>query len=291
MPEPDPAPRGAPGPDHASQDVGTSTPHSPEADRALLIEAAHGAAEIALSHWRKDQKTWEKPGDEGPVTEADIAVDTYLRDTLLAARPHYGWMSEETPEDAAARAAETVFIVDPIDGTRAYAKGEETWAHALAVVHAGRPVAGVVHLPVPDKLYAAALGQGATRNGARVRVGTDPVALDQSDVLVTRPNLADHLWQGPVPTLTRHFRPSLAYRMALVAEGRFDGMLTLRNSWEWDVAAGALLISEAGGRVSDRTGAPLRFNSAARQTAGIVAGAPTLHAEAVARLAPGAITR
>ncbi|MEM9250106.1 MAG: 3'(2'),5'-bisphosphate nucleotidase CysQ [Pseudomonadota bacterium] len=261
------------------------------ADKRLLADAAQGAAEIALSYWRNDPKTWEKPGDEGPVTEADLAVDAYLRETLMRARPEYGWMSEETADDPQVRRAKTLFIVDPIDGTRAYARGERTWAHALAVVQDGVPIAGVVHLPARDKLYAAAIGQGAVFNGVPLDVAREAPPLDRAHMLVTKPNLAAPLWRDAPPGLTRYFRPSLAYRMALVAEGRFDGMLTLRNSWEWDVAAGTLLITEAGGVVTDRDGAPLRFNSAARQTAGLIAAPPELHREIAARLTPGAVTQ
>ncbi|MEM1429790.1 MAG: 3'(2'),5'-bisphosphate nucleotidase CysQ [Pseudomonadota bacterium] len=255
-----------------------------------MIDASRGAAEIAMHHWGRDPETWEKPGDAGPVTEADIAVDTFLRETLMAARPGYGWMSEETPDDPAHRQRETLFIVDPIDGTRAYVKGEETWAHAITVVQNGAPVAGVVHLPAKDLLYAAERERGATCNGAPLTARREMTGLDAADMLVTRPNLAPHLWRGAPPGLTRHFRPSLAYRLALVAEGRFDGMITLRDSWDWDVAAGALLVAEAGATVTDRAGAPLRFNAPERKTAGVIAAPAPLHAEALSRLTPGGAT-
>ena len=260
----------------------------PRADLALLHEAAASAADIALSYWRRDPKTWEKPRDEGPVSEADLAVDAHLRAVLMQARPDYGWMSEETPDTVDARNAETVFIVDPIDGTRAYLRGEETWAHALAVVHRGNPLAAVIDMPAKERRYAAARGHGATRNGAAISPVADPPDLDMADLLVTRPNLAPEHWRGAPPALTRHFRPSLAYRIALVAEGRFDGMLTLRDSWEWDVAAGALIAAEAGAAVSDRKGAALSFNSPGRKTDGLLAAPPALHAEVLARLAPTA---
>lgn len=265
---------------------------APSDDLGLLIDAAERAAEIALGHWKRDHKVWDKPGDEGPVTEADYAVDTFLREWLRAARPGYGWMSEETEDSAEDRAPETLFIVDPIDGTRAFTGGQETWAHSLAVVHRGTPVAGVVFLPAQGTsglLYSAAAGQGARCNGKAIAVA-DPQPLDASDMLVTRPNLEPRLWRGAPPRLTRHFRPSLAYRLALVAEGRFDGMLTLRDSWDWDVAAGALVAAEAGAVVTDRTGATLAFNQPSRKSAGVVAAPGALHGEIVERLAPGART-
>lgn len=256
-------------------------------DLALLVGAARAAGEIAMGHWRQAPRVWEKQGDEGPVTEADYAVDAALRRALQGARPDYGWMSEETPDAAEDRARRTLFIVDPIDGTRAFVKGEESWSHALAVVTDGVPVVAVVYLPAKGHLYAATAGTGATRNGAPIAAATPP-ALDAAQMLVTKPNLAPHLWRRGVPGLTRHFRPSLAYRLALVAEGRFDGMLTLRDSWDWDVAAGALIAAEAGARVTDRAGAPLRFNAAGRKTAGVLAAPEPLHGETLARLAPGA---
>ena len=89
----------------------------PERDLALLTEAARDAGRIALRYWRKNPQVWDKGGEHGPVTEADLAVNDMLKARLLAARPGYGWLSEETPDDAARLACETVFIIDPIDGT------------------------------------------------------------------------------------------------------------------------------------------------------------------------------
>ncbi|MEL6206446.1 MAG: 3'(2'),5'-bisphosphate nucleotidase CysQ [Pseudomonadota bacterium] len=263
---------------------------APEADLALLVDAARAAGEIALGYWRNAQRVWEKDEDQGPVGEADLAADRVLTEHLRGARPDYGWMSEETADLAEDRAARNLFIVDPIDGTRAFLKGEDTWSHSLAVVRDRVPVAAVVYLPAKDLLYTAAGGVGAWSNGALLRAEPGSGGLDTANLLITKPNLAPHLWRGPVPTLTRHFRPSLAYRMALAAEGRFDGMVTLRDAWEWDVAAGALIAMEAGLCVTDRDGAALRFNSPARKTAGILAATPSLHAELRARLAPGAWT-
>lgn len=259
------------------------------ADLPLLTEAAREAGEIAMRHWRADPKVWDKPGGAGPVTEADLAVDSFLTERLRGARPGYGWMSEETPDDPAERAARTIFVVDPIDGTRAYIDGQEAWAIALAVVQDGRPCAGVIHMPAKSgRVYAAALGGGAARDGAPIAAEARADDLDAADLLVTRPNLAPELWRGPVPRMSRHFRPSLAYRLALVAEGRFDGMLTLRDAWAWDVAAGALIATEAGAVVTDRDGAALRFDLPGRKTAGVLAAPPSMHAETLARLAPGA---
>lgn len=254
----------------------------PERDLELLMSAATEAAVIACRHWRGTPRVWEK-GVEGPVSEADYEVDTFLRATLRAARPDYGWLSEETPDDPAQRAAARVFVVDPIDGTRAFIGGEATWAHSIAVVEDGRPVAGVVHLPVRQKTYAAAVGRGATLNGVALRA-SDRGEVAGATFLAARASFEPQHWKGAVPKVDRAFRPSLAYRLALVAEGRFDGMLTLRPTWEWDVAAGALIATEAGARVTDRRGHPLVFNAPDPRLDGVLVAGPRLHAEVSARM-------
>jgi myo-inositol-1(or 4)-monophosphatase len=255
----------------------------PGSDLALLRDAAAAAGRIATRHFRQGPQIWDKGGGHGPVTEADLEIDRMLRADLLAARPGYGWLSEETDDDTRRLGARRLFIVDPIDGTRAFIDGRRAFAHALAVVEDGRVTAGVVCLPLMDKLYEAELGRGARLNGRPIRA-SDRAELDGADILAGRPQLAPELWPGGVPKVTRHHRPSLAYRLCLVAEGRFDGMVTLRPSWEWDIAAGALILSEAGARVTDRFGAPLRFNEPDPRHPGLVAGAPAVHAGLLARL-------
>jgi voltage-gated potassium channel Kch len=119
----------------------------PAHDLALLTEAALKAGEIAMRFWKRSPKSWDKGGGHGPVTEADLDVNEMLAAKLLAARPDYGWLSEETEDGAARLAAERVFIIDPIDGTRAFMAGEDTFAHSLAVAEHGRVTAAVVYLP------------------------------------------------------------------------------------------------------------------------------------------------
>ncbi|SIO21562.1 inositol monophosphatase family protein [Vannielia litorea] len=252
-------------------------------DTALLIEAAALAGEIALRYFRVDHRVWDKADGAGPVTEADLAVDAMLRSHLIGARPGYGWLSEETADDAARLDAERCFIIDPIDGTRAFISGEVTWAHSLAVAEAGRVVAAVVAMPAKKAVYAAARGAGATRNGKPLHVSA-AAGPDDVTIVTARPNLAPHLWPGGLPRHARHYRPSLAYRLALVGEGRYDAMVTFRDTWEWDIAAGALIVEEAGGTVTDRLGAPLRFNTPGRLAAGTLAANPALHHGLIQRI-------
>ena len=255
----------------------------PETDLELLIEASQEAAQIALHHWKSDQKIIEKPDGAGPVSEGDLAVDAYLHKTLRAARPDYGWLSEETTDTAHRLDKKRVFIVDPIDGTRSYIAGERTWALSIAVVEEGQPIAGVVHLPARDKLYSAAHGTGAFLNANPITTSqrAQPVG---GTILAPKSNLNPDHWPGGVPDMSKHFRPSLAYRLSLIAEGRFDAMLTLRDTWEWDIAAGALIASEAGATVTEARGKPLVFNGLRAKTSGVLLANQSLHRQLLTRL-------
>lgn len=256
---------------------------APEGDLPLLVAAAEAAGRIALRFWRQAPKSWDKGGDRGPVSEADLAADAALKDALLAARPGHGWLSEETPDDAARLERGSLFIVDPIDGTRAFLAGEDGWAVSVAIATAGEVTAGVVHLPARGLTYAACAGGPATRNGAAL-AASGRTALAGADVLTTRAALDPAQWPGGVPDLKRSFRTSLAWRLCLAAEGRHDAMLTLRPAWEWDIAAGALIAAQAGCTVTDRHGATLRFNRPDPRCEGVIAAPPALHGPLVARL-------
>lgn len=251
----------------------------PANDLDLLIHVAREAGEVARGYVGGDLQVTDKPGGAGPVTAADLAVNTRLEALLRPARPDYGWLSEESTDGADRLRAPRTFVIDPIDGTRSFIEGSRTWAHAIAVVEAGEVVAGVVYLPLRGLLYAAARGGGAQLNGRPIAV-SQAASPEGAEILATRPNMAPEHWRdGQVPSLRRSHRPSLAYRLCLVAEGRFDAMFTFRPSWEWDIAAGTLIVAEAGGRVTDRRGQPLRFNNQTPKTDGVVAGPGALQAE------------
>lgn len=255
----------------------------PERDLALLTEAALLAGEIALRHWRRSPKVWEKPDGQGPVSEADLEVNAALEAHLRAARPDYGWLSEESPDDPQRLETEAQFILDPIDGTRSFLEGHTAFAHALAVARGGKITAAVVYLPAQDKLYAATATGPATLNGAPIRPRTPA---QPPHILTAKTTLSPEHWPGGVPVAERHFRASLAWRLCLVADGSFDAMLTFRPSWEWDIAAGSLIATRAGARVSDRTGTALRFNTASAKANGVAVATPSYHAELIARLTP-----
>jgi myo-inositol-1(or 4)-monophosphatase len=257
----------------------------PETDLDLLNDAARASGSIAKSFFQNSPQSWDKADGAGPVTEADLAVNTLLEERLLNARPNYGWLSEESADTSDRQTKEHVFIIDPIDGTRSFIQGALTWAHSLAVARDGVITAAAIFLPMRDLLFSAELGSGARLNGAPISASLQD-GYAGSNILATKPSLdAEHWVDGSPPLFERHHRPSLAYRLSLVAQGKFDAMLTLRPSWEWDIAAGALIIAEAGGTISDKTGAPLKFNSIDPRLNGVVAAGPSLHPTLVEDLA------
>ena len=256
----------------------------PEADLALLAEAARQAGPIAMRYWRKDPKSWEKPEDAGPVTEADLAVNDTLEALLREARPDYGWLSEESEADPSRLDADRCFIIDPIDGTRAFIAGQEGFAHSLAVATGDRITAALVHLPAMDLTYSAFADGPALLNGQPI--APSDTAMPGARVLTYRAATEPGYWRGgQVPPFKREFRPSLAWRLCLAAEGRFDAALSLRAAWEWDIAAGSLIAERAGAAVSDRQGHRMRFNSARAMVDGLVVAGPRLHDQILTALA------
>ena len=256
----------------------------PEDDLALLAQAARAAGRIALPFWKAEPQAWDKPGDAGPVTEADLAVNDALHAMLTAARPDYGWLSEESEADASRLDARHCFIIDPIDGTRAFIAGQAGFAHSLAIAEGDRIIAAVVHLPAMDLTFTAHADGPALLNGKPIRPSA--AGIGGARVLTYKSATDTEYWKGgKTPPFRREFRPSLAWRLCLVAEGRFDAALSVRHVWEWDIAAGSLIAERAGALATDRHGQPMRFNSARATVDGMVVAGPRLHGEMRAGMA------
>jgi myo-inositol-1(or 4)-monophosphatase len=251
-------------------------------DLALLESTVRAAGAIACRYFGSDYRTWRKEGGS-PVTEADIAVNRYLRETLTAARPGYGWLSEESPDDPSRLSRQRVFVVDPIDGTVAFLKGRPHFTICAAVVADGRPACGAVYNPVSEEFYAARTGAGATRNGVPIHVGGRG-ALEDCHMLGNR----DQLTRPPWPPMRVQNRNSVAYRLALVADGSADASVSLTAKRDWDLAAAEIIACEAGGTVSDAKGHPLIYNKPGAAQPSLVAANPGLHRQIVTLLKNGA---
>jgi len=242
-------------------------------DLALIAAAAEAAGRIALAFFGNQPRAWTK-GADSPVTEADIASDRYLHETLLAARPGYGWLSEETADTPDRLTRERVFIVDPIDGTRGFMAGSLDWCVSVAVVEQGRPVAGVLSVPARGELFEATLGGGARLNGRPLHA----FAPEAGAVLRFAGPMRHHraLTGAGFALGERRVTPSLAYRLALVAAGRLDIATASADARDWDLAAADLLVHEAGGTLHDAAGLPVRYNRPDPRHGALVATVPGL---------------
>lgn len=244
-------------------------------DLDLILAAAREAGALALSAREAGLKVWSKDGGS-PVTDADLAVDTLLKDRLGAARPGYGWLSEETADAPDRLATPRQFVVDPIDGTVAFIKNKPWFAVSIAVVENGRPVAGVVHAPALDETYAATLGGGATLNGAPISP-SDTEDLEDAAMLGDAKMFAHPVWATPWPPMRVESRNSIAYRLCLVAAGAFDAAVALSPKNEWDLAAADLICGEAGAVLTDHKGRVFAYNRANPLRPSVVCANRALH--------------
>jgi len=242
------------------------------ADLALLLESAREAGRIALGYFKRSQEVWLK-GGTSPVSEADYAADRYLHETLLAARPDHGWLSEERADNAARLAARRTFVVDPIDGTRGFLEGRRDWCVSVAVVEQGRSIAGVLECPARNETFSAVLGGGAFKNGRRLTIGeARPVALVGGPAV-----MIDALPQETRSKVRRaEYVPSLAYRLAMVADGTLDASFVKPNSHDWDLAAADLILREAGGDLLDEHGKAPTYGGAQIRHGALVSGSGEL---------------
>jgi len=224
--------------------------------RDLLADAVREAGALALQTFRGELKNWTK-GKSSPVTEADLAVDALLRERLLTVGD-FGWLSEETDDDPARLAKEQVWIVDPIDGTRAYLAGRPEWAISAALVAAGRPVVAALYAPVTDELFLALAGAGATRNGIPINASASAHLAGAKFAGAKRRLDVLAAIEPRIETVPRV--PSLALRLARIATGELDGTFTAPDSHDWDLAAVDLLVHEAGGALTTLRGETLIYN-------------------------------
>ena len=227
-----------------------------------ITDAARRAGDVALRDFRWGGKTSAQVHTKyggSPVTTADLAVDLYLRERLDAAFPGAGWLSEETADDLARLDMANLLVVDPIDGTRAFLTGDPRWSVSIAYIHDGRPIAGVIHAPALGQTYQAALGCGARRDDAPIHASRRP-ALEGALVGGPRSMVAALAKAARVDLAAAPRIPSLALRLAQVADGGLDVGLASASANDWDVAGADIILSESGALLTDVRGQILHYN-------------------------------
>ena len=248
-----------------------------QALETILKDALEEAGTRALQLSRSDYKRWTKQ-DGSPVTEADLAADEILMKRLRAALPEAGWQSEESATEVPAE--NRFWIVDPIDGTAAFAGGEPGWCVAVALIHNGTPELAGIFAPISGTFFTAMKGEGAKRDGKTISASSRP-ELEGAHLIARPAPLALHNY----PPVNRTSLHSIALRLCAVAEGSKDGMLAIGPKQDWDIAAGDLIVREAGGGASDLGGTPLRFGLAGHKRSGVIAAGAKIHPQMVAQAA------
>jgi myo-inositol-1(or 4)-monophosphatase len=241
-----------------------------------LAEAVREAGAVALSMFKTPLKNWTKGEALSPVSDADIAVDVLLRERLTGDGEPIAWLSEESVDDPVRLDARYVWIVDPIDGTRAYIAGLPDWAVSAALVENGRPIAACLYAPVSDEFFFAVTGLGATRNGTAIAAAPG-AELVQARIAAPR-KLLDRLAAIAPPFVVMPRTHSLALRLARVAEGTFDAGIAGGSSHDWDLAAADLLVHEAGGALTSFEGATVIYNRPVPRHGKLVAAGRERHA-------------
>ena len=229
-------------------------------DLKLAINASLKAGEIIMQYYCDDYEIKVK-GYHNPVTTADKEADSYLKSTLMSARPQYGWLSEETVDSKNRLNKEKVWIVDPLDGTKEFIEGVPQFVVSIALVEKGIPIIGVLHNPVTKETFHAAKGGGAYLDQGQYRCSIKDSTRDMV-ILNSRSETRRGLWE-PYKKHFKELRPigSVAYKMGLTAIGKADIFATLRPKNEWDICAGTCLINEAGGKVINLNGKDITFNN------------------------------
>jgi myo-inositol-1(or 4)-monophosphatase len=243
--------------------------------REPLAAVMREAGTLARATARGPLKRWTKGDDNSPVSEGDIAVNDFLRARLNALAPGAGWVSEETDEQPDQQATSSVWIVDPIDGTRAYISGRADWTISVALADAGRPLLAALYAPVTEEMFLAVRGQGATLNGEPI---TTSGGAQLAGARFAGPKRYLDRLTGLSPQILAQPKVfSLALRLARVAHGELDAAFASGGSHAWDLAAADLLVHEAGGVMTDFAGRPLRYDRPHAVHGALIAAGPARH--------------
>jgi myo-inositol-1(or 4)-monophosphatase len=252
--------------------------------RDETIEIVRAAGRAIMGYYRGAFDVQDKSPDN-PVTDADLAADTLLKTELLALLPEAGWLSEETVDSPDRLAKSTLWVVDPLDGTKEFVMGIPEFSVSVALVQDNRPVLGIIYNPVTAELYVAEKDEGITYNGHPAGVSTT-AGLAGAKVVASRSEHKRGEFDPFTNLMEVQIVGSIAYKLAQVAAGQADATWSRGPKHEWDICAGTLLVQEGGGHCVDLDNAKMLFNKSFPKVNGIIADNGRLHDDIVAALTP-----
>ena len=240
-----------------------------EHETTILLAAVQEAGQ-AITSLQKQGFSISRKANNDLLTQADLLANQILKKALTTTFPNIGWLSEECADDVARLACNRVWIVDPIDGTIEFAHGVPEYGISVALVEHGLPILAAVYNPATNELFHAIKGKGAWLNEKSIsccRAEPDKKMI----LLASRSEYGRGEWDSYQRDYEVKQVGSIAYKLALIAAGRGHATFSLGLKNEWDIAAGVLLVQEAGGIVTDRHRQAIRFNQEKTLVPGIVA--------------------
>ena len=240
------------------------------------------AGKLALKWFKKDPEQWKK--DDGSlVSKADIEINDLLNKLLKNKNPEFGWLSEENEDDRSRLNKKITFVVDPLDGTKAFLEGKKEFSISVAIVKNGLPISGIVFSPSTGEMFEAEKNKGSWKNNKKVII-SNYNRLEKCKMIAFKPMFSHPAWKEPWPKMDVENRNSIAYRMALVASGQYDAMMALNSKNDWDIAAGDLLISESGGIVTLHTNKKIIYNTENTKKPSVIGTNKAIHEKIIKRV-------
>ena len=248
----------------------------------LVKESILEAGKLALKWFKKDPEKWEK--DDGSlVSKADIEINDLLNKLLKNKNPEFGWLSEENEDDKSRLNKKITFVVDPLDGTKAFLEGKKEFSISIAIVKNGLPISGIVFSPSTGEMFEAEKNKGSWKNNKKITI-SNYSRLKKCKMIAFKPMFSHPAWKEPWPKMDVENRNSIAYRMALVASGQYDAMMALNSKNDWDIAAGDLLISESGGIVTLHTNKKIIYNTENIKKPSVIGTNISIHEKIIRRV-------
>ena len=227
--------------------------------KQLIFDAVKDAGKIALEFEKKKINFWYKSKNQ-PVTDADIKINDYLKSFLLEKYPNFGWLSEETVDNGSRNTQKNFWCLDPIDGTRSFLNGKPEFTISLAWMHKSIPIFGIIYNPKTEELFHAEKKNGAFCNDKKIKVN-NKINIKECNLGISNSEFESLKKFPSLKNLKITRMGSIAYKIALVAKGEIDIALSLTKKSDWDLAAGALIVEEAGGVITEKSGKPIIYNT------------------------------